>query len=404
MRNSDKVSIYMDHAATTPVSRDVLEAMLPYFTDVYGNPSSVYSLSKASRQGIETARCQVAAALNAEPSEIYFTSSGTEADNWALKGTMEAMRSKGKNHLITTQIEHHAILHTADYLEKVEGVSVTYLPVDSEGRVSVKDVEAAITDKTALVSIMFANNEVGTIQPIGETGALCRERGVLFHTDAVQAAAQLDIDVKKLNIDMLSLSAHKMYGPKGTGAFYVRKGLRPVNFMHGGAQEHGRRASTENTAGIVGLGAAIELMKHTLAAEQPRISKLRDKLIDGVLAKIPHAKLNGARGDKRLPNNADFSFIGIEGETLLLDLDMQGVSASTGSACSSESLDPSHVLLALGLSHEQAHGSLRLTLGRETTEAEIDRLLEILPPIVARRRDMSPLWEDYLKNLTKGSN
>ena len=391
-------NIYLDHAATTPTCPEVLKAMLPYFTEVYGNPSSVYSFSRPSRQAIDKARAQVAAALNADTSEIYFTSSGTEADNWALKGAMEAMRARGKgDHLITTKIEHHAILHTADYLERVEGFHVTYLPVDSEGMVNVEDLRAAMTDKTALVSIMFANNEVGTIQPVEEIGRLCRERGVAFHTDAVQAAAQLDIDVKALGIDMLSLSAHKMYGPKGTGAFYMRKGLALENFMHGGAQEHGRRASTENLAGIVGLGAAIELMKQRLPEDRPRISAMRDRLIEGVLERIPHAKLNGARGDRRLPNNVNVSFIGVEGETLLLDLDAQGISASTGSACSSESLDPSHVLLALGLSHEMAHGSLRMTLGRETTDAEIDHVLEVLPRIVARRRDMSPLWEDYLK-------
>lgn len=392
-------SVYMDHAATTPTDPQVLKAMTPYFTEVYGNPSSVYSLSRGSRSAIAEARGQVAVALSADPSEVYFTASGTEADNWALKGTMERMRAQGKDHLITTQIEHHAILHTAAYLEKVEGLKVTYLPVDSEGRVRASDLKAALTDRTGLVSVMFANNEVGTIQPIGEIGALCRERGIPFHTDAVQAAAQLDIDVRALNIDMLSLSAHKMYGPKGTGAFYLRKGLRLENFIHGGAQEHGRRASTENTAGIVGLGAAIALMKSRLPEDKPRISALRDRLIDGILTKVPHAKLNGARGELRLPNNANFSFIGVEGETLLLDLDAKGIYASTGSACSSESLDPSHVLLALGLSHEMAHGSLRLTLGRETTDEDVDYVLDVLPKIVARRREMSPLWEDYLKGV-----
>lgn len=393
-------SAYLDYAATTPTDSEVLAAMMPYFTEVFGNPSSVYSFAAKSRKAIDTARGQVARALNAEPDEIFFTGSGTEADNWALKGTMERLRSKG-DHLITTKIEHHAILHTAEYLEKVEGFHVTYLPVDSDGRVRMEDLEAAMTDKTVLVSVMFANNEVGTIQPIGEIGSLCRRRGVLFHTDAVQAAAQLDIDVRALNIDMLSLSAHKMYGPKGTGAFYLRKGLRLENFMHGGAQEHGRRASTENTAGIVGLGTAILLMKSRLSQDRPRIVSLRDRLIDGVLTKVPHAKLNGARGGLRLPNNANFSFIGVEGETLLLDLDAKGIYASTGSACSSESLDPSHVLLALGLSHEMAHGSLRLTLGRETTDEDIDYVLDVLPKIVARRREMSPLWEDYLKGVGK---
>ena len=390
-------NVYMDYTATTPTSPEVLKAMTPYFTELFGNPSSVYSFSRKSREAIEKARGQVAAALNAEPGEIYFTSSGTEADNWALKGTLEKARGLGKDHLITTKIEHHAILHTAAYLEKLHGFHVTYLPVDPEGRIRLEDLKAAMTDKTALVSIMFANNEVGTIEPVKEIGALCRERGILFHTDAVQAAAQLDIDVRAMNIDMLSLSAHKMYGPKGTGVLFMKKGLHPENFMHGGAQERGRRASTENVAGIVGLGTAIEIMKSRLSQDKPRISALRDKLIDGILTRIPHAKLNGPRGEERLPNNVNFSFIGVEGETLLLDLDAKGISGSTGSACSSESLDPSHVLLALGLSHELAHGSLRLTLGRFTTEEQVDYVLEVLPEIVARRRAMSPLWEDYLK-------
>ncbi len=393
--------VYMDHTATTPTSPEVLKAMMPYFSENFGNPSSVYSFSRKSRAAIEKARGQVAAALNADPSEIFFTGSGTEADNWALKGTLEKAKIAGKNHLITTQIEHHAILHTAEYLKKVEGVDVTYLPVDAEGFVSVEDVKNAITDKTALVSIMFANNEVGTIEPVAEIGALCREKKIPFHTDAVQAAAHLDIDVKAMNIDMLSMSAHKMYGPKGVGALYLRKGLRPENFVHGGAQEKGRRASTENIAGIVGFGEAMEIFKSRLEEDKKINSARRDKLIAGLLQKIPHAKLNGpdiSKGDKRLPNNINFSFIGVEGETLLLDLDAKGISASTGSACSSESLDPSHVLLALGLKHEMAHGSLRFTLGRLTTDEQIDYVLEVLPEIVARRREMSPLWEEYLKS------
>ena len=393
--------VYMDHTATTPTSPEVLKAMMPYFSENFGNPSSVYSFSRKSRSAIEKARGQVAAALNADPSEIFFTGSGTEADNWALKGTLEKAKIAGKNHLITTQIEHHAILHPAEYLKKVEGVEVTYLPVDAEGFVSVEDVKNAITDKTALVSIMFANNEVGTIEPVAEIGALCREKKIPFHTDAVQAAAHLDIDVKAMNIDMLSMSAHKMYGPKGVGALYLRKGLRPENFVHGGAQEKGRRASTENIAGIVGFGEAMEIFKSRLEEDKKINSARRDKLIAGLLQKIPHAKLNGpelSKGDKRLPNNINFSFIGVEGETLLLDLDAKGISASTGSACSSESLDPSHVLLALGLKHEMAHGSLRFTLGRLTTDEQIDYVLEVLPEIVARRREMSPLWEEYLKS------
>ena len=390
--------VYLDYTATTPVSPEVLEAMLPYFSEIYGNPSSVYSFSQKSRDAIEKAREQVANALNADANEIYFTSSGTEADNWALKGVLERMRKAGKgDHLITTKIEHHAILHTANYLEKINNFKVTYLPVDEYGRVRLEDLKNAVTDKTVLVSIMFANNEVGTIEPVKEIGAFCRENKILFHTDAVQAAAHLDIDVKDLNIDLLSMSAHKMYGPKGIGALYIKSPLKFENFMHGGAQERGRRASTENIAGIVGFGAAMEILKSRLSEDRPRIAKLRDKLIKGILNKIPHAKLNGALGDERLPNNVNFSFIGVEGETLLLDLDMKGICASTGSACSSESLDPSHVLLALGLSHEMAHGSLRFTLGRYSTEDDIDYLLSVLPDIVARRRAMSPLWEDYLK-------
>jgi cysteine desulfurase len=389
-------NVYLDYAATTPTDPEVLEVMTPYFTELFGNPSSIYSFASKSRAAIEKARGQVAAALNTLPEEIFFTSSGTEADNWALKGTLEKLRPKG-NHVITTQIEHHAILHTGEYLEKVEEGNVTYLPVDGEGRVRLEDLKAAVTDKTILVSVMFANNEIGTIQPIGEIGEFCRSKGILFHTDAVQAAAQLDIDVKALSIDMMSLSAHKMYGPKGTGVFYLRKGLKLENFVHGGGQEKGKRASTENIAGIVGMGVAIEKMKARLPQDKPRITGLRDRLIDGILKAVPHAKLNGARGDERLPNNTNFSFIGIEGETLLLDLDAKGISGSTGSACSSGSLDPSHVLMAIGLTHEQAHGSLRLTLGRGTTDEQIDYVLDVLPEIVAKRRKMSPVWEDYVK-------
>ncbi len=390
--------VYLDHTATTPTSPEVLQAMTPYFGEIFGNPSSVYSFSKKSREAISKARQQVANALNANSDEIYFTGSGTEADNWALKGTLEKGKIAGKNHIITTAIEHHAILHTCEYLKKVEGAEVTYLPVDSEGFVSVDDVRKAITDKTALVSVMFANNEVGTIEPVAEIGALCREMKIPFHTDAVQAAAHLKIDVKAMNIDMLSMSAHKMYGPKGVGALYMRKGLRPENFVHGGAQEHGRRASTENIAGIVGFGAAMEILQTRLADDAAINSARRDRLIAGILERIPHAKLNGATGNHRLPNNINFSFIGVEGETLLLDLDAKGISASTGSACSSESLDPSHVLLALGLKHEMAHGSLRFTIGRLTDDSQIDYVLDVLPEIVARRRAMSPLWEDYMKS------
>jgi cysteine desulfurase len=391
-------SVYLDYAATTPTDPEVLAAMTPYFTEVFGNPSSVYSLASKSRAAIEKARGQVAAAISAQPEEIFFTSSGTEADNWALKGAFDRLRSRG-SHIVTTEIEHHAILHTAEYLEKTEGAAVTYLPVDGEGRVRLKDLEAAVTDKTVLVSVMFANNEIGTIEPVKAIGEFCRGRGILFHTDAVQAAAQVPIDVNELCIDMMSLSAHKMYGPKGTGAFFLRKGIKLENLVHGGGQEKGRRASTENIAGIVGMGFAIERMKARLPAEKARLAALRDRLIEGILKTVPHVKVNGALGEERLPNNTNFSFIGVEGETLLLDLDAKGISASTGSACTSGSLDPSHVLMAIGLSHEQAHGSLRMTLGRGTTDEHIDYVLSTLPGIVSKRRSMSPLWEDYLKKI-----
>ncbi|MCL2147304.1 MAG: cysteine desulfurase NifS [Synergistaceae bacterium] len=390
--------IYMDNAATTFVLPEVVSIMSQWLSEYYGNPSSIYSLSGKSREGIAKSRQQIAGVLGAEASEIFFTGSGTEADNWALKGVSYTFKSKG-NHIITTAIEHHAVLYTAEYLAKT-GFDVTFLPVDNMGRVSVEDVKNAMTDKTILVSVMFANNEIGSLQPISEIGALCRSRGVIFHTDAVQAVAHVPIDVKEMNIDLLSLSAHKFHGPKGVGALYIRKGLKFENFIHGGGQESGHRASTENTAGIVGLGVAAEITYADMETEIKRLSGLRDKLIDGVMKLIPHAKLNGAPGDKRLPNNANFSFIGVEGETLLLDLDASGISASTGSACTSGSLDPSHVLMAIGLSHELAHGSLRLTLGKQNTEEDIDYILDVLPKIVAKRRDISPLWDEYLKGLT----
>ncbi|GHS93823.1 cysteine desulfurase IscS [Synergistales bacterium] len=389
-------NVYLDYSATTPTDPEVLAVMTPYFTEVFGNPSSVYSLAAKSRAAIEKARGQVATAIGAKPDEIFFTSSGTEADNWALKGTFEKLRSKG-NHIITTKIEHHAILHTTDYLEKTDGAAITYLPVDSEGKISIEDLKAATTDKTILVSVMFANNEIGTIQPVKAIGEFCREKGILFHTDAVQAAAQIPVDVGYLKIDMMSLSAHKMYGPKGTGVFYLRSGVKLENFVHGGGQEKGRRASTENIAGIVGMGDAIERMKARQPQYQANLIRLRDRLIDGVMKSVPHTKLNGAVGSERLPNNTNFSFIGIEGETLLLDLDSKGISASTGSACTSGSLDPSHVLMAIGLSHELAHGSLRMTLGHGTTDEHVDYVLSVLPEIVAKRRSMSPVWEDFLK-------
>ena len=388
--------VYMDNSATTFTKPEVVEAMLPYFTQNFGNPSSMYRLSDISRKAIAKAREQVAKAINADPKEIFFTAGGSEGDNWALKGIAYANRSKG-NHIITTEIEHHAILHTGKFLEK-EGFEVTYLPVDDEGFVSVDDLKAAITDKTILVSIMFANNEIGTIMPIKELAAVCKEKGIYFHTDAVQAVAHVPVDVQDLGVDMLSMAGHKFYGPKGVGAMYIKKGVKIENLIHGGAQEKGKRASTENTPGIVGIGKAIEIATEELAEESVRLAKLRDKLTKGLMEKIPHAQLNGPKDrSKRNPNNVNMSFIGVEGETLLLDLDDAGICASTGSACASGSLDPSHVLLAIGCKHEVAHGSLRLTLGAGNTEEDVDYALEVIPPIIKRRREMSPLWSDFLK-------
>ncbi|WP_409068614.1 cysteine desulfurase NifS [Clostridium sp. FAM 1755] len=389
--------VYMDYSATTYTKPEVLEEMLPFFTENFGNPSSLYSFSDKTKIAVNVARERVGKALNAEKNEVFFTSGGSEADNWALKGIAYANKNKG-NHIITTKIEHHAILHTAQFLEK-EGFKVTYLPVDEDGFVSVEDVKTAITDETILVSIMFANNEIGTIEPIKEIGKLCKEKKIYFHTDAVQAIGHVDIDVKDMNIDLLSMSAHKFYGPKGVGALYVRNGVKIQNLIHGGGQERGKRASTENTAGIVGLGKAIELAVENMPEENKKLASLREKLIKEIEKRIPEVKLNGPRDmNRRLHNNINFSFIGIEGETLLLDLDMNGIFASTGSACASASLDPSHVLLSIGLPHEIAHGSLRLSLGSKNTEEDIDYVLEVLPKIIKQRRDMSPLWEDYMKN------
>ncbi|MDU1320552.1 MAG: cysteine desulfurase NifS [Clostridium botulinum] len=389
--------VYMDYSATTYTKPEVLEEMLPFFTENFGNPSSLYSFSDKTKKAVDLARERVAKVLNAEKNEIFFTSGGSEADNWALKGIAYANKNKG-NHIITTKIEHHAILHTAQFLEK-EGFKVTYLPVDEEGFVSIEDVKTAITDETILVSIMFANNEIGTIEPIKEIGKLCKEKNIYFHTDAVQAIGHVDIDVKDMNIDLLSMSAHKFYGPKGVGALYIRNGVKIQNLIHGGGQERGKRASTENIAGIVGLGKAIELAIENMPEENKKLANLRGKLIKEVEKRIPEVKLNGPRDmSKRLPNNVNISFIGIEGETLLLDLDMNGIFGSTGSACASASLDPSHVLLSIGLPHEVAHGSLRLSLGDKNTEEDIDYVLEVLPKIIKQRREMSPLWEDYMKN------
>ncbi|MGE5629275.1 MAG: cysteine desulfurase NifS [Solirubrobacterales bacterium] len=390
-----KKIVYMDNSATTFTKPEVLEEMLPYFTNNFGNPSSMYKMSDITKKAIATSRAQVAKAINAEPSEIFFTAGGSEGDNWALKGIAFANKNKG-NHIITTVIEHHAITHAAQFLEK-NGFEVTYLPVDEEGFINLEQLKNSITDKTILVSIMFANNEIGTIQPIKEIAKICREKNVYFHTDAVQAIGHVPIDVKDLGVDMLSMAAHKFYGPKGVGAFYIRKGVKIENLIHGGGQEKGKRASTENTPGIVGIGKAIEIAIDELPEERARLTKMRDRLMTGLMDKIPFAKLNGPKGDRRLPNNVNLSFIGVEGETLLLDLDDAGISASTGSACASASLDPSHVLLAIGCKHEVAHGSIRLTLGAKNTEEDIDYALEVIPDIIKRRREMSPLWEDFLK-------
>ena len=380
--------IYMDNAATTAVSPEVLQTMLPYFSEIYGNPSSIHSTGRDARRAVDAARKQVAQAIGAQPTEIYFTAGGSESDNWAIKGTAFAKRDKG-NHIITTAIEHHAVLHTCQWLEK-QGFQVTYLPVDEYGRVRVEDVEKAITDKTILISIMAANNEIGTLEPIAEIGKLAHEKGILFHTDAVQAVGAIPLDVNAMNIDMLSMSGHKFHGPKGIGALYIRKGVRPDVFMHGGAQERAQRAGTENLAGIVGMGKAIELATQNLEANAARMTRLRDKLIDSILAEIPEVRLNGHRTE-RLPNNVNVSIRYIEGEALLLRLDLAGIAGSSGSACTSGSLDPSHVLLAIGLPHEIAHGSLRLSLGTDSTEAEVDEVLRVLPGIVKDLRAMSVL-------------
>ena len=382
--------IYLDNAATTAVSPAVLEAMTPYFCQVYGNPSSIHSTGRDARRAVDAARKQVAAAIGATAPEIYFTAGGSESDNWAIKGTAFAKRSKG-NHIITSAIEHHAVLHTCKWLEK-QGFEVTYLPVDEFGRVSPYDVEKAITDKTILISIMAANNEIGTLEPIAEIGRIAHEHGVLFHTDAVQAVGAIPLDVNAMNIDMLSMSGHKFHGPKGIGALYIRKGVRIDAFLHGGAQERGQRAGTENLAGIVGIGKAIELATQQMAENAARMTRLRDRLIDGILTTIPDVRLNGHRTE-RLPNNVNVSIRYIEGEAMLLRLDLAGIAGSSGSACTSGSLDPSHVLLAIGLPHEIAHGSLRLTLGTDSTDADVDAVLETLPKIVSDLRAMSVLNE-----------
>lgn len=389
-----KTKLYFDNAATTPVREEVLQEILPYFREYYGNASSVYAIAKESKKALEKARAQVAAAINAQPEEIYFTAGGSESDNTALRGVAEAYASKG-NHIITTKIEHHAILHTAEYLEK-HGAEVTYLNVDEYGKISLEELEKAIRPETVLISVMFANNEIGTIQPIKEIGEIARKHGVLFHTDAVQAVGHVPIDVEKMHIDLLSMSGHKLGAPKGIGALYIRKGVKVEPLIFGGAQEKKQRAGTENIPGIVGIGKAAELAVAEMEATTAKLVALRDKLIKGILENIPYSRLNGHPTD-RLPGNCNISFSYIEGESLLLLLDAMGIAASSGSACTSGSLDPSHVLMAIGLPHETAHGSLRLTMDRDNTEEEVDFILEKLPGIVQRLRDMSPVYEDAMK-------
>ena len=383
--------IYMDNAATTRVKPEVRDAMLPFYDEVFGNPSTIYYYGREAHKALDHARQQVAAAIGADKDEIYFTSCGTESDNWAIKGAAFAHQKKG-NHIITSAIEHHAVLHTCAWLEK-HGFEVTYLPVDEYGRVNPADVEKAITDKTILITIMFANTEIGTIQPIAEIAKTARAHNILFHTDAVQAVGAVPINVHELGVDMLSLSGHKFYAPKGVGALYIRRGVRIDTHQHGGAQERGKRGGTENMAQIVGLGKAIEMATADVEGHAKKLAHMRDRLIDGILAEIPDVKLNGHRTE-RLPNNVNVSIRYIEGEALLLRLDLAGIAASSGSACTSGSLDPSHVLLAIGLPHEVAHGSLRLSLGDFNTEHDVDVVLEKLPEIVKTLRDMSPLYAD----------
>lgn len=387
--------IYLDNAATTKTAPEVVDAMLPYFSEYYGNASTIYSLGAESKKAMDHARQTIADSLGAKPEEIYFTAGGSESDNWALKATAEAYASKGK-HIITTKIEHHAILHTCEYLEK-RGFEITYLNVDRDGLISLDELKAAIRPDTILISVMFGNNEIGTIEPIAEIGEIAKEHGVLFHTDAVQAYAQVPIHVDEMHIDMLSASGHKLNGPKGIGFLYIRKGVKIRSFVHGGAQERSRRAGTENIPGIVGLGAAVERAMRIMDSKTRKEIELRDYLIGRLENEIPHCWLNGHR-TKRLPNNINFSFLFIEGESMLIMLDMKGICASSGSACTSGSLDPSHVLLAIGLKHEEAHGSLRLTLSEDSTKEEMDIVAEEVKKIVQRLRDMSPLYEDFLKS------
>ena len=390
----EKKLIYMDNAATTPVKPEVLDAMLPYFTEKFGNPSSIYSISSENKKAITDAREVIAKTINTTPENIYFTAGGSESDNWALKATADAYASKGK-HIITTKIEHHAILHTCEYLE-TKGFEITYLDVDENGLVKLDELTAAIRPDTILISVMFANNEIGTIEPIAEIGKIAHEHGVLFHTDAVQAYTQVPIDVEAMNIDMMSTSGHKINGPKGIGFLYIRKGVKIKSFIHGGAQERHRRAGTENVTGIIGLAKAAEIATANMKERTAEEIKVRDHLIERIEKEIPYAKLNGDRV-KRLPNNVNFSFQFVEGESMLLMLDNYGVCASSGSACTSGSLDPSHVLLAIGLPHEIAHGSLRLTISDQITMEDADYVVDNLKEIVNHLREMSPLYEDFIK-------
>ncbi len=387
--------IYLDNAATTRTAPEVVEAMIPFFTEMYGNPSAIYSLGSAGKKAINEARRTIAGAVGAKPEEIYFTAGGTEADNWAVKAAAESRSGKGK-HIITTKIEHHAVLHSCAYLEK-SGYEVTYLDVDGDGLVDTRALKEAVRPDTILISVMFANNEIGTIEPIREIGAIAREHGILFHTDAVQAFGQVPIDVEEMNIDMLSASAHKLNGPKGTGMLYIRSDVKIRSFVHGGAQERNRRAGTENVPGIVGFAAAVRRAQRIMEEKARKERELRDYLIGRIEREIPYCRLNGHR-EKRLPGNVNISFCFIEGESLLIMLDMRGVCASSGSACTSGSLDPSHVLLAIGLKHEEAHGSLRMTLSEENTKEELDQVVGHLKEIVQRLRDMSPLYEDFMKS------
>jgi len=391
----EKRFVYADNSATTRVSENALKAALPYFTENYGNPSSIYSMGMNAAKAVLAARKQVADALGAaRTNEIYFTSGGSEADNWAIRGAAELGARKGKKHIITTAFEHHAVLHTCEYLEK-QGFEVTYLPVSDKGLITAEQVKKAIREDTCLVTVMFANNEIGTIMPIAEIGAVCKARGVLFHTDAVQAVGHIDINVKDMNIDMLSLSGHKIHAPKGIGALYCRTGINLPNLIYGGAQERNKRAGTENVPSIVALGTAITDAVTDIPDKNAKTAKMRDRLIEGIM-KIPQTRLNGDT-EHRLAGNVNISFRGIEGESLLLTLDLKGIAASSGSACTSGSLDPSHVLLAIGLPHETAHGSLRLSINEENTDEDVDYILEVLPEVVKKLRKMSPLWERICK-------